>query len=270
MRVYSFRRKIAFTLAGIFIAFSMMLGQVVAAIARGYTTVDAGLQVGMVASLSKDTSESTDVERAAQESDEQIVGIVTTVDDSLVTISSGGAKVLVESEGQVEGYVSDINGSVEKGDLLIVSPLKGILMKAGDLAGTVVGIAADKTDNATAYEYEKDGQKQTTQISKVIVDLSYKGGSSKVGSDSSLSRLGRTLVGKPVSDLRVIVSLIIFLVVLMAEGGIIYGAISSSITSLGRNPLAHKVIRSQLIRVGLIAMLVLGVGLGAMYVVLWI
>lgn len=263
------RQILVLTLGSVFIAYSLMLGQVVAAIARGYTTNDEGLQVGMVAALSKETGESTDVERAAQETADQIVGIVTTVDNSLVTVSSGGAKVLVESEGQIEGYVSDINGTVEKGDLLIVSPLKGVLMKSGDLAGVVVGIAAEKAEVGEQYEYEKDGATSTTRIDKIKIDLSSKGTNGTSGTDSSLSRLGRTLVGKPVSDLRVIVSLVIFLVVLMAEGGIIYGAISSSITSLGRNPLAHNVIKKELVKVGLIALMVLGIGVAAMYAVLW-
>lgn len=264
-----FRMNLLLTLIGVFVAFSLVLSQLAVAIARGYTTTDGGLQVGMVAALSVGSGETTNVERAAQETGDQIVGIVTTIDNSLVTISSGDAKVLVESEGQVEGYVSDINGPVEKGDLLIVSPLKGVLMRAGDSAGIVVGIAAEKTETGEQYEYEKDGQKATTQISKIIIDLSRKGSNSVAGNDSSLSKLGRTLVGKPVSDLRVIVSLIVFLVVLMAEGGIIYGAVSSSITSLGRNPLAQSVIKGQLVKVGVIALMVLGIGVAAMYAILW-
>lgn len=256
-------------LTGIFITCNLMLGQVVAAIARGYTTTDIGLQVGMVAALNVGSGKSDSVERASQETGDQIVGVVTTIDNSLVTISSGNAKVLVESEGQIDSYVSDINGPVEKGDLLIVSPLKGVLMRAGDLAGIVVGIAAEKTDTGEQYEYENNGQKATTRISKITIDLSRKGSNGIAGNDSSLSKLGRTLVGKPVSDLRVIVSLVIFLVVLMAEGGIIYGAVSSSITSLGRNPLAQKVIKGQLVRVGLIVLVVLSVGVAAMYAILW-
>lgn len=270
MGISRFRQKLLLVLTGIFITCNLMLGQVVAAIARGYTTTDTGLQAGMAASLRVDSPDRSNVERATQETADQIVGIVTTIENSLITISSGESKVLVESEGQIEAYISDINGSVEKGDLLVVSPLKGILMRAGDLAGIVVGIAAEKTEAGEQYEYEKDGQKAITRISKITIDLSRKGSNGVAGNDSSLSKLGKTLVGKPVSDLRVIVSLVVFLVVLMAEGGIIYGAVSSSITSLGRNPLAQKVIKGQLVRVGLIALVVLGVGVAAMYAILWV
>ncbi len=249
---------------------ALFLSQAVFAIARGYTTDDSDLEVGMTAAISVKSSDSSTVERATQDNGDQVVGIVTTVDNSLVTVSSGKSRVLVEGDGQVDAYVSDINGTIKKGDLLVLSPLKGILMRSGDTAAVVVGIAASNLDEKQAYGYQDKGETKQTQIGKIKIDLSHKGSNGIVEPDSSLGRLGRAVVGKPVSDVRVVVALIIFFIVLITEGSILYGAISSAVTALGRNPLARKIIRSELIRVTFIALIVLIIGLGAMYAILWV
>lgn len=249
---------------GLFVVVVFSL-QVATAIARGYMSNDSGLQTGMVAALSADST----VERATQETANRVVGVVTTIDNSLVTVSSGSAEVLVENEGQAETYVSDANGEVKQGDLLVLSPFKGILMKAGDTAATVIGIASEVSTDATTYPYESKGNQKETQIVKAKVNLNYQGSSmGTAANDSTLAKLGRRIMGREVSEARVLVALIIFIIVLMAEGGIIYGAVSSAITSLGRNPMAKKIIRSELSRIIIIAIVVLVLGLSAVYIVL--
>ena len=85
-----------------------------------------------------------------------------------------------------------------------------------------------------------------------------------------MSKLGKSLVGRDVGEIRVLIALLVFMIVLIAEGGIIYGAVSSAITALGRNPLARKVIQREMLQVFVVAIIVLVVGLGAMYAILWI
>ncbi len=244
----------------------------VLAIARGYTTDDTGLQAGMVVALSLDPSSQAKVERATQASSDRVVGIVTTIDTSLVTVGSGVAKVLVESEGQTEAYVSDINGPVSQGDNLVLSPLKGVLMKlSANVPTTVIALAATGSITETVYSYQDNGQPKETNISKISINLNRQGVDiGIVESDSALAKLGRSIVGKDVGEIRVLIALIIFIIVLIAEGGIIYGAVSSAITALGRNPLARKAIRSELLRVAAIAVAVLLLGVAAVYAVLWV
>lgn len=245
------------------------------AIARGYTSADVGLKVGMVASLASDAANESQVERATQENVRQIVGVVTNVDDSLVTVASSSAKVLIETEGETSAYVSDMGGEVTKGSLLAISPVKGVLMKVpADSGLSVVGVAsegtADKTD-VLSYEIEDGASKKTVKITKVMINLNRSGGGNSGNNvDSSLARLGKAIVGKQVSELRVIIALILFLIVLLSEGAIIYGAISSAITALGRNPLARNAIRREMIRILFVAVLVFLIGLGAIYGILWV
>lgn len=253
----------------------MGASQSVFAIARGYETKDNNLQVGMVAVLS--TEGSSTVERATQANVKRAVGVVTTFDASSVTLASGQAKVLVESEGQVLAYISDLGGEVKQGDILVMSPLKGVLMKAADQnASQVIAIAAEdgKTtgDDTQSHTVEYNGAQKETKIAKSKVNLNHQG----VGNEnafqnepSTLAKLGKAIVGKEVGAARVLAALIIFIIVLIAEGGIIYGAVTSSITALGRNPLARKAIQRQIAQVLIVAVGVLIVGLGAVYGILW-
>src|SRR5690349_5443008 len=95
-----------------------VLAPMAQAIARGYSTDDTGLQTGMIVVQSANSGDSSKIERADRDNSQQVIGVVTTIDNSLVTVASGNSKVLVESEGQVDAYVSDINGEPKKGDLL--------------------------------------------------------------------------------------------------------------------------------------------------------
>ncbi len=240
------------------------------AIARGYITDDLGLQTGMVVSLSLESGSSSKVERATAENTQRVIGVVTTIDNSLVTVASSSTKVLVESEGEVEAYVSDINGKPQQGDLLVISPFKGVLMKSTDQASTILGIAAGDFPTST-QTYSVEDSSDTTQVAKIRINLNRQGSTNiNITPDSTLTRLGQAVVGKKVGEIRVVIALFIFLTVLIAEGGILYGAISSSIAALGRNPLARKIIRQELIRVIVIAVFVLIIGVGAIYGILWI
>lgn len=252
---------------------SAALFQTAAAIARGYNTNDTGLQTGMAVVISTESSDSSQIERATQDASQRVVGIVTTIDDSLVTVTSSSTKVLVESEGEVEAYTTDMNGEVKKGDSLVLSPLKGILMKGTDASATVIGVASADFSSASPEDYTiaDDSKTKTVKIAKVKVNLNHQSVTSNIDkTDSSLSRIGRRVAGKDISEIRILVALIMFFLIMVVEGSILYGGISSSISALGRNPLARKIIRQELFRVVSIAIGVLLIGLGAIYSIVWV
>ncbi|HSX27441.1 MAG TPA: hypothetical protein VLG25_01525 [Patescibacteria group bacterium] len=252
------------------VAAVFLTGQLAYAIAKGYQTSDTGLQTGMVVSLTLDGNKDT-VERATQATSNTIIGVVTTTDQSPLSVSEGKTKILVENEGSVEAYVSDINGSVKTGDQLEISQLKGILMKKSDSSqGRVLATAVNDSGSSTEYSYQDGGQTKTTKISRINVNLLQGNTTTSTNDSSSLSRLGRQITGKNVGELRLILAMFIFLLVLITEGGILYGAISGGLNAMGRNPLAKKGIRSELLRVFLLAAGILIIGLSAMYAMLWI
>lgn len=251
-----------------------LVAPLVGAIANGYASNDSAIQPGMAVSIdaSSDASKPT-VSRATNAEGTQPIGVTVNTDENLVTTGSEGQAVYVQSEGEVEAFVSDLNGMPKKGDLLAVSPLRGILVVASGTPGVVVGSALEdfQAETSTTQSVSKDGSSVNVQIDKIRISLDQKGSTSALSSvESSLENLGRAIVGRDVGEIRVLIALVIFLIVLIAEGGIIYGAISSAITSLGRNPMARKIIIQEMIRVVLIAIVVLIFGLAAIYAILWV
>lgn len=241
------------------------------AITHGYATSDTGLRVGMVVSLTGQKDNLSVVERSRLDSQDKVVGVVSNVTDSLIAVTDSNAKVYVENEGAVTAYVTDINGTPHKGDLLSVSSLNGILMKAPSAATRVAVMEEDfTTASATTYPVSGVGSAESAQVAKLKVNLDVKGTQGTNEQVSALGKIGTSLTGKEVSDLRLVVALIIFFIVMLSEGAILYGAISSALNALGRNPLAKNMIRSELFRVVGVALIVLFMGIAAIYALLWI
>ena len=244
------------------------------ALSRGYQTNDTDLKPGMIVMLSgTNSADNPDVERATPEGVDRIIGVATTVDASVATIASSSQSIYVETGGDVLTYVSDIQGEVHKGDLLTISSLRGIAAKASSGSPYIIGVATEDANNAKNQETHtiqtKNGEQQTKiGLIKVNIDSRGKTWGQLSGGSSSLKQLGRAVSGKDVSQARVLLALVLFFVVMTAEGSILYGAISSGILSLGRNPLAKKVILREVGRVVFVAFFVLTFGLGAVYTIL--
>lgn len=245
-------------------------------ISRGYATKDPGLRPGMAVVLSDSgAAEKQLVERAGREDTGRIIGIATTTEESLVTVTSSEDQVYVKGSGVVAAFVSDVNGDVKQGDRLTISPLKGILMLSQGGEGSI-GVASESLANAdteTQTINTGNGEKSVA-VGKIAVsldsNLGYESKTGNEGQPSSLQRLGKSVIGRDVGELQVVVALVIFFMMMIAEGGIIYGAVSSSITSLGRNPMAKTIIIRELARVVGVVVIVLLVGLAAIYAVLLI
>ncbi len=244
------------------------------AIAKGYLSDDASLKPGMVVGLSPDNSQTFQkVVTATEDSLQNIIGVATTVKESSVTVASSGQTIFVESEGEVMAYVSDINGQVKQGDSLTLSPLNGVMATVDDSSRVILGTALEDfpRESQNTYQVNTGDGNQNTNISLMRVNLDTKSlVNNSISSDSSLKHLGKSVSGRDVSEIRVVVALVIFFLALFAEGGIIYGAVSSAINSLGRNPLAGTVIRRQLLQVTFVAFGVLTIGLVSIYLILWV
>jgi outer membrane murein-binding lipoprotein Lpp len=275
MRFLAIRRH--FVVGGLVLSTALFLAagstNTVRALTKGYASSDVQLLPGMVASLASDSGGSESrVERASTDNADKIVGIATTANDSLVTIASGTSQAYIENEGGVGAFVTDVNGAPKKGDLLTISPLKGILMKA-DESSIILAVAEEdfSADQAEKYDISGDGPKSAL-IQKIRVNLDRQGAGTRNVADvkSSLDNLGKLLTGREIGAFRVLIALVIFLLVMITEGALLYGTISSAINSVGRNPMASGIIRHELGRVLAVVSLVLIVGLGAIYGILWI
>lgn len=240
------------------------------AIAKGYRSDDSLLVAGMTVSVDASDNSVSKVSRATPETASKVVGIAIPIDDSSVAITSSDADIYVESQGEVWAYVTDINGEVKRGDLLTVSPLRGMLMRTTtDQGGTIVAIADDNFTASQAETVRLDSGK-SAKVAKIMINLDQKNISGGQGQESALQKLGRSVTGRTVSDVRVLVAMVIFIIVMIAEAAIIYGGITSAITAIGRNPLAREYIKKELLQVLGIVFGVLILGIITIYGILWI
>lgn len=262
--------------AMLFLALFLYSGlSLAASSARGYKTSDPSLQVGMAVSLSSDSSsESESVELSTNSNGTRFVGIVTSKDSNLLTLSDASSAVYVVSAGQAQAFVSNMSGDIKKGDLLTVTPLKGILAKAQDRGEIIVGIAAENfnSDLGTKRTVKKnDGSDQEVSVGLISAEISPpRSQLEKEEKQSFLVVIGESITGKVVNQWQVLAAAAIFISLVIVEGSIIYGATYSTIQALGRNPLAKSAIFRQLFQVAFMAIAVLAFGGATIYTILWL
>jgi len=274
-RKSSFIKNVGLVLALVFFMSSFiisMIGPVSAAsIAQGYTSTDSNLVVGMAASLSPaSSSEDRVVERASTSNRAKFVGIVTTSNANLLTLTSNGLPVVVATTGEATAIISDLNGAIHKGDYVAVSPLRGVLMKAGGTEVNAIGTALEDLGGAEDQQISTNNGSRTVKVGTARIEISPSSIALATNdqSKSILHNLGMGLAGRTVSDWQVLTAMIIFLVILIIEGSLVYGAIHSTIIALGRNPLAHDEVYKQLFQVLLAVLGILAFGMATIYAVI--
>lgn len=248
-----------------------------AALAQGYVAGEASLQKGTVVKLRPDSSGGQPVvEKAAYEDADKVIGVTVELTDGLATESPAGSQVYVEQSGPAQAYVSDLNGTVKKGDLLTLSTLSGVLMRSSDQSVTTIGTALEDFpgQNAQAVDVtDSSGATQKSQISLIGINVNILPPSSVAVSRNTnnlLDKLSNALVGREINGLRVLAALAIFATLLVIEGEIIYGTITTSISAIGRNPLARSLIGRESLKSVVTGLIVLIVGTAAISVLLWV
>ncbi len=264
-----------FAFAGLAIGLVFLLPVIAYAsdIVEGFTSGNR-LPSGVI--VASTVNEETEVELAGSGNADRIVGVISNQQDGLLTFTSRNTDVYVATSGTSQVYVSDLNGEIRQGDYITASPIKGVGMAADDTTSFVVGVALADYDvnnsTATTTVTDRTGGTKEVRIGKLQMEISPR--NITVGESNQrqvfVSFLGEAVAGKPVSQTQVVVAMLLFFVLLVLEGSILYGSIYSSVISIGRNPLARRAVYKNLAQVGGISIIVLLVGLGAIYVVLTI
>lgn len=235
---------------------------------------DSELPVGTIVML-KDGEERV-VEAATSNEASRALGVV--VDESNTSIIIGDEEdgsVNIAHSGQLVVIVSDIYGTIEEGDNLSISPIAGVASKA-QRESTIIGQALEEFDGenavGTASVENSDGSEEDVKLGRILVQFEV-ASNPAVNSDGnklpSFIRSTTTLVaGKEVTPLRALASFMALLASLFVSAVLLYSAIRNAIISIGRNPLSKRAIYGSLVQVFLISVLILAVGVGAMYVIL--
>lgn len=240
------------------------------AIAQGFTT-DTGrgaLVAGTIVSTKAGGQHK--VELAATDTAKRLVGVVDK--NPLVTISAANNEVAVVLSGTTSVLVSDINGGIKSGDKIATSPIAGVGMRASE-DGQVIGTAQTDltTSNAqTRTVTDNSSKKHTVHIGYIQLQV---GVAFYQAPDSSflpplIQNTVNSIAGRAVSLLRVIISGLLLLVGAITVTILVYSSIRSSMTSIGRNPLAAGAIRKSMYQVLLVAFGILAGTILGSYLVL--
>lgn len=225
-----------------------------ATIAQGFQADNSEGEItgGTIVSLKKGTSKT--VQPATMENVDSLIGVVD--NKPLLTITNGTKEAQVVVSGTTTVLVSDINGAVIAGDSITPSPIAGIGMKATD-SSQIVGVAISRAQNGKQITIsDKDGIKHTVTIGRASIQVNISR-FQKTGSDllpSAIQGVANGIAGQQVTAIRVLVAIAVLIIGFASVLMIVSASVRSSVTSIGRNPLAAKDIRRGLYQVLSIAL----------------
>lgn len=242
-------------------------------VVQGYNT-DEQLQRGMIVGLKED--DPTKVGVVSSTELDKIHGVVVDASDAPIFIGGAdGSDVYVATSGRYEVLVADSNGPIKKDDYVSVSGVDGVGQKATERQSLVLGRAAQDfvpDQGSLVLSTANNGSGLTVNVGRILVDLTVSRNPNEVQDDQSapdfLRKAGELIAEKPVTPLRLYMSLLILTLVSAIAGSLIYASVKSSIIAIGRNPLSKKSITKSLIQVVGIAFIVLLSGLFTVYLML--
>lgn len=239
---------------------------------------DSPIDYGTVVEL---TGENADrVKIATQPEMQNMFGVVIDPAKLSVRMITEGIEnqTYVAVSGTHSTLVSTQGGEIEKGDHLTMSSINGILMKAGTEEATVFGRAGTNFSadspavGSTAIQDTNGNVLETVLLGSIPVTVDIKANpneiSTKTKVPSILEQIGQAIAEREVSSFRIYLSMAIAAISLFIALMVIYSGVRNSIISIGRNPMSKKSIFRALLEIILTSLLILIIGLFAVYLLL--
>jgi hypothetical protein len=229
---------------------------------------------GSIVSLESDQTNT--VEPANSINGDHLLGVALNSNDSLLAInaSTTPGTTQVATSGTVNTLVSTINGSINVGDSIGVSPFNGIGIEALPNS-RVIGVAltslsSNSANTITTQVKNKSGQSEPIQLGyiQLNIDISTDTSPQTGPKLSALQKLARSLTGKTIPTARIFLSLGIGIVAIIIIITLIQASIRESLVSIGRNPLAEHAIWRSLLSVMSMVLLTSSVALVAIFFLL--
>ena len=238
---------------------------------------DAPIDNGTIVILTGDKSDRVKV--ATQKEARNMFGV--TVDRTQLPLTVTGGELqnetFVAASGTYNVLVSDQAGAIKSGDYLILSSVNGVAMRAGEEETTVFGRANANFDGkgvvlgSTALKDSAGGEK-TVKLGSVPVTIDIKNNPNHQSTDTNvpdfLKRIGQAIAEKEVSAVRIYLSMGITIVTLIAAIAVLYAGVRNGVISIGRNPMSKKSIFRALLEVIFTSILIVIIGLFAVYLLL--
>ena len=243
---------------------------------QGYAA-ETPLDTGTIVQLTGKGSNTVKI--ATQSELQNMFGVTVDASQQPLTVSNDDAKneVFVAVSGTYNVLVSTQGGDIKSGDYVTLSSLNGIAMKASTEQKTVFGRANRDFDSkgaklGTASLKDNAGGTKTVTLGVVPVTIDIRRNpndkSTKANVPEFLERIGEAVAEKEVSPIRIYLSMGITVVSIIAAIAMLYAGIRNGVISIGRNPMSKKSIFRALLEVVLTSMLILVIGLFAVYLLL--
>jgi len=246
---------------------------------QGYAS-DTVLDTGTIVQLTGKNSNQVKV--ATQKELQNMFGVVVDRNQIPLTITNEGLQneTFVAVSGTYNVLVSTQGGTIAVGDYVTLSSVNGVAMKAGTVAeqGTIFGRAQQPFDGkgvtlgTTTLKDTTGKTNKTVTLGSIPVTIDIKRNpndkSTKVDVPDFLERIGKQIAEKEVSPIRIYLSMGITIVSLIAAIAVLYSGVRSGVISIGRNPMSKKSIFRALLEIILTSMLILVIGLFAVYLLL--
>jgi quercetin dioxygenase-like cupin family protein len=244
-------------------------------VAESYTT-SRPLQQGMIVQL--DDKDKTKVAPASYNSPKKMFGVTVSASATPVSLTSSSKEqqAYVVTSGRYRVLVSNQKGAIAAGDFISISAIDGIGMKADDSQNTVLGRAVDAFDGRTAVISTtslnlEGGKKVDAAIGSIIVNIAIRSNPTYNGSGGVpgfVENFATSIAGKSVNPAQVYGSILVLLIGLGVVSVLIYSGIQTSMTAIGRNPLAKQSVIRNMFQVVIVAGLIFIGCLIAVYLIL--
>ena len=244
--------------------------------AQGYAAATP-IDIGTIVALNKDTQS---VAAAKQSQLQNMFGVA--VDRNQLAFAVSNSAIQNETYVAVSGtynvLVSTQGGEINSGDYITLSSIDGIGMKASTEQKTVFGRAAASFDGkgvtlGTSELKDTNGAaNKTVTLGTIPVTINIQRNpnikSTKVDVPNWLERLGVQIAEKQISPIRIYLSMGITAVSLVTAIVMLYAGVRNAIIAIGRNPMTKRSIFRALLEVILTSILILVIGLFAVYLLL--
>jgi len=242
----------------------------------GYAA-DAPIDVGRIVQLTG--AKANSVKLSTRADVQNMFGVTVDRNQVPITITNDDLsnEVFVAVSGTYNVLVSTQAGAIAAGDYVTLSSIDGVAMKTGDQEVTVFGRANEAFDGkgitlGTQALKDDAGGTKTVQLGMVPVTIDIKNNPNHKSTTTNvpdfLQRIGTTIAEKEVSPVRIYLSLGITIISLIAAIAVVYAGVRNSVISIGRNPMSKRSIFRALVEVILTGLLILIIGLFAVYLLL--
>lgn len=174
--------------------------------------------------------------------------------------------VQVADSGVVSVLVTDKDGTITSGSRVGLSSVSGVASLWAN--GTVLGVVQESPSSWQQATLDSDDSVSIALVKVQLLTDGASGGSSPVNEFfSALEKTASGVAGKPVDTWRIITALLIGLGGLILAFGLLFISSRESFFSMGRNPMASKIIMRGLWKVVALSVGILCVTLTAAYLI---